>query len=185
MLLRNTVLWLGCLLLQGLGQPAGAYATDKLQLLPGTWSDARISGSSTFRFLGLQVYQATLWVGPGFHGVQYVQHPFALELAYLRPFTGAAIARRSIAEMQRLEPLEQDQARAWQQSMEGLFGDVQAGDRLTGVNRPGVGVSFLRNGQLQGTISDPRFAELFFGIWLSPRSSEPALRKALLGSAAA
>jgi hypothetical protein len=184
MRLRNTLLLLGCLMLQGLGQPASAYATDNLQLLPGAWSSARISGSSTFRFLGLQVYQATLWVSPGFDGAQYARHPFALELAYLRPFSGAAIARRSIAEMQRLEPLELGQARSWQQSMAGLFGDVQPGDRLTGVNRPGVGVSFLRNGQLQGTISDPHFAQLFFGIWLSPSSSEPALRKALLGSAA-
>ena len=32
-----------------------------------------------------------------------------------------------------------------------------------------------------GELRDAEFARLFFGIWLSPRTSEPALREALLG----
>jgi hypothetical protein len=39
---------------------------------------------------------------------------------------------------------------------------------------------FLLNGQPAGEIRDPEFARLFFGIWLSPRTSEPAMRRALL-----
>jgi hypothetical protein len=35
---------------------------------------------------------------------------------------------------------------------------------------------------LRGDIRDAEFARLFFGIWLSPRSSEPAMRQALLGT---
>lgn len=33
-----------------------------------------------------------------------------------------------------------------------------------------------------GEVADPEFARLFFGIWLSPNTSEPALRQALLAS---
>jgi hypothetical protein len=34
-----------------------------------------------------------------------------------------------------------------------------------------------------GEVRDATFARLFFGIWLSPRTSEPQLRAALLGLA--
>ena len=33
-----------------------------------------------------------------------------------------------------------------------------------------------------GEVADPEFARLFFGIWLSPNTSEPSLRQALLAS---
>jgi hypothetical protein len=33
-----------------------------------------------------------------------------------------------------------------------------------------------------GDIADAEFARLFFGIWLSPRTSAPALRQALMGN---
>ena len=52
------------------------------------------------------------------------------------------------------------------------------------MNLPGVGARFFVNGALRGEPKDADFARLFFGIWLSPRSSEPALREALLGRTA-
>ena len=36
------------------------------------------------------------------------------------------------------------------------------------------------NGKPTGEIRDAEFARLFFGIWLSPKTSEPELRAALL-----
>jgi len=41
-------------------------------------------------------------------------------------------------------------------------------------------VRFLLNGKPYGEVRDPEFAPLFFGIWLSPATSEPALRQSLL-----
>ena len=62
-----------------------------------------------------------------------------------------------------------------------LFPDVRQGDRLTAVNRPGLGMQLFANGQLRGAIDEPAFAQRFFGIWLARQTSEPALRTALLG----
>jgi len=64
--------------------------------------------------------------------------------------------------------------------MTALFPDVRDRDRLTGVQLPGQGARFFFNGTLRGELADAEFARLFFGIWLSPRTSEPALRAALL-----
>ncbi|MEO8386935.1 MAG: chalcone isomerase family protein [Polaromonas sp.] len=144
---------------------------------------ASLSGQGTLKFWGFEVYQATLWTAPGFAAPAYEQSPFALELAYLRDFKGADIAKRSIAEMRRQASLTPAQEAAWENQMLALFPDVNTGDRITGVHQPATGVVFWRNGRVLGEVRDPAFAKLFFGIWLSPQTSEPQLRRTLLAQA--
>lgn len=93
----------------------------------------------------------------------------------------ADIARRSIAEMRRQGPIRAEDAAHWEAQMGALFPDVKTGDRLTGVHQPGQRVVFWGNGQRLGALADPVFAKLFFGLWLAPQTSQPALRRTLLG----
>lgn len=148
--------------------------------LPGVqWT-----GSSRVRFWGLDIYDVALWVSPGFRAGSYAQHGLALELTYLRPLSGQAIAQRSLQEMRRAGELTQEQAQRWLAAMQETFPDVKAGDRITGLHRPGVGATFWHNAQLRKFVPDPEFSRLFFGIWLSETTSEPQLRTALLSRAA-
>jgi hypothetical protein len=144
---------------------------------------ATLAGQAKMTFWGFEVYQATLWVAPGFAEGAFEQSPFALDLAYLRDFSGADIAKRSIVEMRRQAAMTPAQEAAWEGQMRALFPDVKPGDRITGVNRPATGAAFWGNGRLLGEVQDMQFAKLFFGIWLSPRTSEPQLRRALLAQA--
>jgi hypothetical protein len=144
---------------------------------------AALSGQSRMTFWGFEVYQVTLWVAPGFLDAAYAQSAFGLELLYLRDFKGADIAKRSIVEMRRQGPLTAEQEVSWEGQMRALFPDVKNGDRITGVNQPGTGATFWSNGRLLGDVRDPGFAQKFFGIWLSPQTSEPTLRRALLAQA--
>lgn len=129
---------------------------------------------------GLDIYDASLWVAPGFRADAWAQGRFALELHYLRGFDGDDIARRSLDEMRRQGPVSEAQAQAWLVAMRAAFPDVKRGDRLTGVNEPGVGARFFHNGEPRPAVADPVFAQRFFAIWLDARTSEPALREALL-----
>ena len=43
-------------------------------------SGARLAGSAKLRFWGFDVYQATLWVRPGFQAPDCTRHAFALDL---------------------------------------------------------------------------------------------------------
>lgn len=140
----------------------------------------RLQGSGRLRFLGLHVYDARLWVQPGFRAEEHAKQPLAIELEYARTLYGRLIAERSVTEMKKVGEPSAAQAEAWQAEMTRLFPDVAKGDRLTGVQRPGEPSRFFLNGQLRGEVKDPAFGPLFFGIWLSPRSSEPALRQALI-----
>jgi len=156
------------------------WATSLPPALRGALPMAALAGQAKLSFWGFEVYQATLWVAPGFSANTYADHGFALELAYLRDFSGADIARRSLAEIERQTPISAEQAQRWGDQMRALFPDVRTGERLTGLHRPGAGARFLHNGRVVGEIADPEFARLFFGIWLSTNTSEPKLRLALL-----
>ena len=83
--------------------------------------------------------------------------------------------------MQRQGEIDPAVGQRWLAAMQKIFPDVQAGDRITGFNVPGMGARFFINGRLKGDVRDPEFARRFFAIWLSPQTSEPSLRNALLG----
>ncbi len=142
---------------------------------------ARLLGTGTLRFLGLRIYDARLWVGAAAPESDWQAAPFALELQYLRNVKGEIIAESSLKEMRRQGEIDDVTAERWLGNMKQLFPDMQPGHRITGVNLPGVGARFFSNGQLRGELREVDFARYFFGIWLSPRTSEPAMRERLLG----
>jgi len=147
--------------------------------LPG----ARLLGRGTLRFLGLRIYEARLWAVAVPSVGDWAAAPLALELQYARSLDGARIAERSLTEMRRQGDVAPESARRWLAAMTQIFPDVKEGDRITGLNLPGIGARFFVNGQLRGEVRDAEFARLFFGIWLAPSTSEPLLRDALLGTA--
>ena len=171
-----------------LGWNLGAQAQGSVAPLPNAPAEltaelpgARLQGQGRLRFMGLRIYEARLWIAAPGLGVDWALSPLALELLYARGLDGSRIAERSLAEMQRQGEIEAGKAARWLAAMKQIFPDVQAGERLTGVHLPGLGARFFVNGQLKGDVRDAEFARLFFGIWLSPRTSEPSLRDALLG----
>ncbi len=147
--------------------------------LPG----ARLQGRGTLRYFGLRVYDAVLWTNAALVAADTATTPLALELRYARRLRGSLIAERSILEMRRQGEIDEARARGWLDAMIRLFPDVDDGDRITGVQRPGEAARFHVNGRFVGELRDAGFARRFFGIWLSPQTSEPQLRAALLGSA--
>lgn len=166
-----------------LALPSTAHAASPWPEVRAALPEARLAGSSRLRVWGFDVYDAQLWVGPGFRASQYESHPLALSLGYLRALKGPLIAERSLKEMRALGDLSRTQAEVWLRAMTQIFPDVKPADRLTGLHQPGVGARFWLNAQPIGQVADARFSALFFGIWLAPASSEPALRNDLLAGA--
>ncbi|MEQ1806694.1 MAG: chalcone isomerase family protein [Burkholderiaceae bacterium] len=168
----------------GLAADPAAAAADSLAP-PGEVADTvaspRLHGRGRLRFFGVRVYDARLWVGAGFNAQRFEDHMFALELEYARTLEGAAIAQRSIAEMRRAGSVTDTQALAWQAALANAFPNVVAADRLTGVHMPGAATRFFHNGKPTATVPDPTFGRAFFGIWLAPTTSEPELRRLLIG----
>lgn len=172
-------------MLAALWSPLGLAQSDSLSPPPEVQAElpgARLQGQGRLRFFGLHVYDIRLWTPATLRLDDLLRTRTALEIEYARPLKGPLIAERSLAEMRRVGEFSPDDGERWLAQMMRLFPDVQSGDRITGVHRPGEGARFHVNGRLAGEVRDPTFARLFFAIWLSPRTSEPQLRNALLGS---
>lgn len=163
----------------GLAGRAGANTAppELQQALPG----ARLQGQGRLRFFGLHVYDIRLWTPAGFAPEGWADSPLALEIEYARTLYGQQIAERSLDEMKRQGEIPPERGSRWLADMARLFPDVKQGDRITGVHQPGVGASFFLNGQRRGEQREADFARRFFGIWLAPQTSEPALRERLFG----
>ena len=173
---------LACLLYAGAAL-AQLLPSDARPELSEALPQGRLIGQARLKVWGFEVYDARLWAVGGFSAGGHATSPLALELVYLRDFRAADIAGRSIKEMRRSQPISDAQAAEWSAAMQRVIPDVRKGDRIMGVYRPGAGAAFWVNGRASGEIADAEFARLFFGIWLSPRTSEPQLRQALLAGA--
>jgi len=135
-------------------------------------------GEGTLTWFGLHVYDAALWAPTA--RVDFAE-PLALVVRYARALEGAAIAERALEEIAHLDIGSAVQRAAWGARLRALLPDVDDGDQVAGVHRPGKGVRFYLNGRSLGEIADPAFSRAFFAIWLDPRTRVPALRAALIG----
>lgn len=135
-------------------------------------------GEAKLNKLMFHVYDAALWTdAPKWT----MKKTFALMLRYGMNFDGEDLAKRSISEMDAQDKLADETATAWRTKLAALFPDVKKGDRITAIYLPGKGTRIYHNGKYRGSISDARFSDRFIGIWMSPKTSEPAVRKALIG----
>ncbi len=159
--------------------PAGAVSEpEKLPAPPARYALQPV-GQGSLTWFGLRVYDAALWAP---NGALDFSRPFALVVRYARALDGESIAERSIEEIERLGAGSPAQRRAWAALLRSAIPDVEAGDQITGVHRPGKGARFYLNGRLLGELDDPAFSRAFFSIWLDPRTSAPELRAALIGA---
>ncbi len=176
--------WLCACLAAGFGLAGGASWAQTPSAPPEVqahWRAARLQGQGQLRYFGFSIYRARLWA-PGRVDAQTWWHdPFALELVYDHALDGAAIAERSLLEMQRQTSLTGDQQTRWLDWMRHAFPNVQSGDRLSAVHAAQEpGLRLYHNGAVRQTSPDREFARLFTGIWLSPQTSQPRMRQALL-----
>jgi hypothetical protein len=158
--------------------------TDTQPAVSAAMPQAQLIGKARLRVFGFQIYDVWLWAAPDLRSqgdTGYTTQPLGLELSYLRDFKGLDMAERSIKEMRRSAPISSAQEARWLLEMQRVLPSVKQGDRVLSIHKPGTGVDFWVNGQPVGAIQDAAFAQLFFGIWLSPKTSEPQLRALLLG----
>lgn len=132
------------------------------------------------RWLGLSVYRARLWTTPG--GWR-ADRPSALEIRYAMAIRGEQLATRSAVEMRHIGAGSEAQRSDWLRSMQRIFPDVKDGDRLTALWVPGGPMRFYFNAAPAGEVDDAEFGPAFLGIWLSPSTSRPDLRRQLLRGA--
>ncbi len=142
-----------------------------------------LQGQGVMRFFGLKVYDIRLWTQQRARTADELsQQQFALELVYDLALKGRDIAERSVKEMRAQGWRDEAKLKRWGDDMARIFPDIRQGDTLIGVSVPGKEARFYARDKLIAVIVDPEFSRAFFDIWLSTKTSEPGLRKKLLGA---
>ena len=153
---------------------ASAYATPLSKYM----NDPQTVGNARLEVMFWDIYDAELIAESG---VFVTGEPFALKLTYLRKFKGEDIASRSVDEMRNLGVDDEIKLAKWFEQMHSIFPDVKSGNSIIGVVDDKQYSNFYFDEMKLGRIDDPEFSKWFFAIWLHEKSSEPKMRKELLG----
>lgn len=138
----------------------------------------RMVGQARLQFMFWPVYDSRLYSADGAY--REGQLPLRLEIRYLRDVHAADLVRHTQSEWQG-QGLSHAGQQEWLETLSLLLPDVSANDVLALVVDQQGSSTFLVNGQPLGQIDDPQFGKHFLNIWLSPNTSRPELRQALLG----
>lgn len=134
-------------------------------------------GTGKYAVLFITAYDTELWTDA--HPWS-MNAPFALTLRYHIGFSSSYLVSRTLSEMRHVNPSLTDADIERYKKAMAFFAPASSGDEMTMLYEPGQPVKFFKNGAPTGEVSEPGFAQDFFGVWLSPNTSEPDLRKSLL-----
>jgi hypothetical protein len=140
--------------------------------------DMNLIGEARMEVLFWDVYDARLYAPST---IWRPERPYALVLTYLLDLKGERIAERSIQEIRNQGFDDELTLARWYEMLVSIIPDVGDRDEIVGVADAERYTRFYLNGELIGEIREPEFTDRFFGIWLSERTSEPELRRNLLG----
>lgn len=140
--------------------------------------NSELVGEARLKIMFWDIYDAKL---SAMNGEFQEGTPMALSLSYLRDFDGEDIASRSIDEMRDLGYEDELLLAKWFEQMRSLFPNVKEGENITGALDEKKSTHFYYQGKFLGSIDDVNFSKAFFDIWLHENTSEPKMRKKLLG----
>jgi hypothetical protein len=138
-------------------------------------------GAGELRWLGMAIYQASLWTSTGRYTGFGPQETVALSLDYQRAFKRDDLIRITDTAWRRLGTTDPAQRERWLADLRRTWADVVPGQNVTTVVIPNGPTRFYDGRGRFGQVDDPAFGPAFLSIWLDPRSVVGELRIRLLG----
>lgn len=163
-----------CRWLRGLALAAATMTPLALQA-EGTLEKV---GEARLKVMFWSVYDSRLYAENGIY--KPGKRPLKLEIQYLRDISAEDLVKRTGKEWDDLGETHERQ-KEWMNKLLTLWPDVSKNDVLTVELNADNHATFYRNGERLGTIDDGDFGQRFIDIWLSPNTSRPDIRLALIG----
>lgn len=177
--MRNAIRPLSAALLMLL--PLHSWAAEKPTEINQVIEAAAPIGTARMQKFMLHVYDASFWSDTG----GWQKAPYALTITYAMDFSAEDLAERTLREMRHVSDAPEATLYKYAAHLEKLWPDVKEGDRITALARANGSTLFFYNGKPLGAIHDRIFTAAFFGIWLSPKCTEPTMRQQLLNESGA
>lgn len=168
------------------GQLAGlcrrAVAAGACALLPlalqATEAGLQKVGEARLKVMFWSVYDSRLYAPGGKYDPG--TRPLRLEIQYLRDIRAEDLVKRTGKEWDGLG-VSHDRRDQWLDKLLALWPDINENDTLAVELDARSHATFFHNGERLGTIEDGDFGQRFVDIWLSPDTSRPDVRLALIG----
>ena len=138
----------------------------------------QLIGSGVFRFAFMKIYQAELYAPDS---IAALQAPLLLRLQYYRDVPAERIVKITFEQMAKQPYAIEAKLKQWRRKLSELWPDIQRNDTLSAHYLADGKINFYHNHQSLGGIADPDFSYAFLAIWLAEDTSDPALRRDLLG----
>lgn len=146
-------------------------------------SELKLHGEGTYRWWGIKIYDAKLFVAQDFSGDALNSKPLALEITYDIDIDKKDLVETTEEEWDELKisTSEQCQSRKlWAEKLLNIWPNLEQGDRLKYQVYDNGSSEFFHNEKSVGAITDENFAPCFLAIWLAEDTSASGLRKDLL-----
>jgi hypothetical protein len=137
-------------------------------------------GSGQMDYLFWTIYEAEYYAGEHTITGNTETNKQALKIKYLKPIKSKALVQATIDQWQHLN-YDASDIEQWARSLENLWPNVEPGNSLTLIIEENGKSAFYFDDTLIGTIEAEQFGDAFLSIWLSENTSEPNLRRKLLG----
>ena len=139
----------------------------------------KLVGEARLQVLFWSIYDSRLYTADGSY--EPGERPVRLEIQYLRDIDADDLVSRTALEWEQ-QGVEHDRQSQWLEAMTTLWPDIRKNDTLTLELEENDRSTFYFNGQRLGSVEDTDFGRHFLDIWLSPETSQPELRLALIGA---
>lgn len=136
-------------------------------------------GHAVFSFLFWDLYKSKLLTTSGEFPLQLANEKLLYEIEYFKSISGESLVEKTVEQWQHLGYSTKDY-QPYLVTLKRIWPDIKAGDTLTLVMND-ANSAFYHNKIFVGAIDNAEFGPLFLDIWLSKKTSEPALRRSLLG----
>ena len=151
-----------------LSLPAYAAITDHLKKV----------GEGNMSWMFLDIYRATFFTENGVY--QAFDYPQALSITYLKDINKNRLLEATKKQWL-LQDYDQLQIESWIDELSQIWPNIKSNDNLIFyVDKNNQGI-FYYNQRLIGSVSDKELSTAFLAIWLSHKTSQPKLRRQLLG----
>ena len=135
-------------------------------------------GEARFKYLFWKIYDSSLFTEDQTYSS--INQALTLNIDYKRNIPKKRIVEATQGQWEKLN-YEQNKIEKWSEKIDDIIPEISKNDQLAfHKDDEGIG-AFYYNNELIAKIEDKEFSEAFLSIWLSKNTSQPKLRRKLIG----
>jgi len=136
-------------------------------------------GEATFSVLFWDIYKSRLLTTTGSYPIEASQDSLLFDINYLTDISSKDLIKRTIEQWQHIG-IATDKYTMYLPILSSIWPDIKDGDSLSLLIEQDRSIFYFNNTYI-GVINNKDFGQMFIDIWLSEKTSQPRLRRDLLG----